>query len=171
MNLEIERSNIELKLYEMSLDICKAEGYELYDMVYIPSSSTLRVFIMDPETGSAVIEDCIAVDRAFTEPVEAASWISDDFVLEVSSPGVYREIKTKEHLDQAVDQIVLVVVKGDIDLTQFDGKPPKGVKGKSFRGTLLSFDEDKIKISLEKHNAEFYINIEQIKKINLDPNL
>jgi ribosome maturation factor RimP len=171
MELEISRTSMEQKLYDLSVEIIKSTGYELYDLEYIAGSSTLRVYIMDSETNSAVIEDCIAVDRAFTEPFEEKTWIPEDIVLEVSSPGVYREIKSEDHLNQAKGEYVQVIIRGDIDSAQFDGKLPKELKGKKFRGKVISFDSEKLKLELDKNEIEFNINIEQIKKINLDPSL
>ncbi len=171
MELDSPKSVIEQKFYDLSLEIVKQLGYELYHLEYVSGSSTLRVYIMDPKTGSAVIEDCVAVDRAFDEPVEAATWMPDDLILEVSSPGIYREIKTANHFEKSIGQIVQVVVKSDVEAEQFGGKVPKELKGKKFRATLLGYSEGVIKLSTLEKELEFNINIEQVKKINLDPNL
>ena len=65
MELEIKRSNLEQKFFELTEKIVHENNYALYDVEYHSGSSTLRVFIMDPETKTAVIEDCVKVDRAF----------------------------------------------------------------------------------------------------------
>ena len=65
LELEIKRSNLEQKFFDLTEKIVKENSYALYDVEYLSGSSTLRVFIMDPKTKTAVIEDCIKVDRAF----------------------------------------------------------------------------------------------------------
>ena len=137
MELEKKRTGVEQKFFELTSKIVDSFGYGLYDMEYVAGSSTLRVFIMDLETKTAVIEDCVKVDRAFDEFVESESWIPNDFVLEVSSPGMYRKIKTYKHFEMAIGQIISVTILGKLDEGQAI-ELPKALRGQSqFRGTLL----------------------------------
>lgn len=167
MELEKKRTGNELKFYELTLKIVESFDYELYDLEYVAGSSTLRVFIMDPETKTAVIEDCIKVDRAFDEYVETENWIPNDFVLEVSSPGMYRKLKTYKHFELAIGQIISVTITGKLSEGQAI-ELPKALKNQSqFRGTLLETSTDKILI--ETTDAKVELSFSQIKKASLDP--
>lgn len=157
---------LEKKLRELSQTVADETGYELYDVEYIKSSKTLRVYIADKETGSALIEDCVAVDRGFTPHVEEAEWIPDDFVLEVSSPGVYRKLKSEKHFKDALGEIILV----DLSKSLEGDSLPKKLKGaKRVRGVLKECDNEKI--ILDADGTELEIGFASVKKANLDPDL
>ena len=137
-------------------------------MDYITGSSTLRVFIMDPSTKSAVIEDCVKVDRAMT-PFFEEEWIPEDIVLEVSSPGVYRALKTLEHFKISQGEIVLLQLEKLLDKDDFEQLPKALHKAKKVRGKLIEVNENNIKIDIEGFELAFEYN--QIKKATLDPDL
>lgn len=167
LELEKKRTGVEHKLYELTTKIVDSFDYVLYDLEYVSGSSTLRVFIMDPETKTAVIEDCVKVDRAFDEYVEVEDWIPNDFVLEVSSPGMYRKLKTLEHFEMAKGQIILASITGKLSEEQA-AELSKSLKSQSqFRGTLLEMSKDKILI--ETTDAKIELSFSQIKKASLDP--
>lgn len=165
MELEKTRTGIELKLFELTSSIVSENGYELYDVEYISGSSTLRVYIMDNDTKTAVIEDCIKVDRAFSPSCETEQWIPNDFVLEVSSPGVYRSLKTREHFVNVLGQIILCSVTGDVSKEM----PKEFKKSKKLRGKLIKIEDDGIILDLQ--DFELKLDFTQIKKANLDPDL
>ena len=159
-------TGIEKRLTELSQIVVDELGYDLYDVEYVKGSKTLRVYIANKETGSAVIEDCVAVDRGFTEHVEDADWIPDDFVLEVSSPGVYRNLKTAAHFDSAKGEIVQLELMTKLK----DEELPKKFQGaKKLRGVLIDYDDKNIK--LDADGNELHIEVGNVKKANLDPDL
>lgn len=169
MELERKRTGVELKLYELTKNIVKENELELYDAEYVSGSSTLRVFVMDPATNSAVIEDCIKVDRAFNPYCETEEWIPNDFVLEVSSPGVYRSLKTLKHFEAVVGDTITCTISGNLTLDQSENLG-KGLKNsKKFRGILIDVNEKEINIDLQGTNLN--LAFEQIKKASLDPDL
>tara|TARA_B100001971_G_C18268008_1_gene596112 strand:- start:46152 stop:46652 length:501 start_codon:yes stop_codon:yes gene_type:complete len=160
MLIKSDLSQLESKLYDLTNEvIATTENLELYDMEYVKGSKTLRVYVCNKETKNAVIEDCVEVDRAFTPFVEEADWIPDDFVLEVSSPGVYRNLKTKEHFDAALNENIQVRLK--------PGQAKKYNSKKTLGGVLEEFNNDKLKISND--DGEMEIAFEDIAKANLDP--
>ena len=169
MELERTRTGVEAKLFELSQQIVKDSGYQLYDVEYVTGSSTLKVFIMNPETKTAVIDDCIKVDRAFNPYCETEDWIPNDFILEVSSPGIYRAIRNRDHFEQAKDEYVLCVIQGNLRDEQVEHLP-KSLKGaKKFRGELKEIKDKNIVLKLEDY--ELSLDFEQIKKASLDPSL
>lgn len=169
MDINAERSGLEKKFYLMCSPIVEETGFRLYDLEYISSQKLLRLYIQDPRTGSAVIDDCIKVDHALTPAFETNSWIPEDVVLEVSSPGVYRHITTLEHFKLSLGEIVLVVIMGQLDESQVTGAP-KGIKGeKKFRGKLLEALAEYFVIEIDGFLLK--LNYKQVKKINLDPDL
>ena len=63
---------------------------------------------MNEETQSAVIEDCIKVDKELSSYIEECQWMPENFTLEVSSPGLYRKIKTAQHYKLSIDKRIKV---------------------------------------------------------------
>jgi len=169
MDIDIKRTGLEQKFFLMCEPIVIEAGYRLYDLEYLPNQTLVRLYIQDPRTGSALIEDCVKVDHALSPAFETEEWIPEDIVLEVSSPGVYRHVRTREHFHLALNEIVLVVITGNLSEEQVQGAP-KGIKGeKKFRGKLISVGEEGF--SLEVKGYELKLNYKQIKKVNLDPDL
>lgn len=169
MELEKNRTGIELKFLELGQKILTEVGLSLYDLEYITGSSTLRIFIFDPKTETALIEDCATVDRAFTPYVETLDWIPEKFLLEVSSPGVYRNLATKEHFEKAIGQPVRVSLMQKVDDIVV-GELPKALKGNRKIIAVLKVLLDK-GISLDYEGYEFEIPFEQIKRANLEPDI
>ncbi len=166
MNFLEEKKGKVRDYFNMVSPVVERLGYKVYDVEYLPSTTTLRLYIMNPESGTADLQDCIKVDRELSEPFEETDWIPETIVLEVSSPGMYRHIVSMKHLEMSLDKPVLVVIRGK--LSEVPKELEKKVKGlKSFRGDLKSFDENKIIMEFEGH--EITILTEIIKKINLDP--
>jgi ribosome maturation factor RimP len=169
MDINQERSGLEKKFYLMCEPVVQETGYRLYDLEYVTTQKLLRLYIQDPRTGSALIDDCVKVDNALTEPFEKEEWIPEDVVLEVSSPGVYRHLANLEHFKMSIGEILAVVILGQLSEEQTSGAP-KGIKGeKKFRGKLLDVGNEDF--TIEVKDFPLKLTYKQVKKVNLDPDL
>ena len=110
--MESQPDNLErfTALFHEVLQECGEEesglNLKLYDLEYLERQKLLRVYIYRPETKSALIDDCILVDRLSTPFFENNEWIPEDITLEVSSPGLYRTLKTETHYEMAIGEEV-----------------------------------------------------------------
>lgn len=164
--LEAELNSTERKFLELCQKVVSACELKLYDFNYNPGSGLLQVFIENPETGTALIEDCVKVDRGFDEYLEE-DWLPANLTLEVSSPGVYRGLVTKEHFESALGQTVSLALKKRFEEIVGLEKCPKKLKGqKKMKFELISQDEEGLSLKLE--NLTFKLPFEMIKKANLD---
>lgn len=169
MDIDRERSGLEKKFFLMCEPVVQEAGYRLYDLEYITGQKLLRLYIQDPRTGSALIDDCVKVDHALTPAFETEEWIPDDVVLEVSSPGVYRHLSTLEHFKMSIGEMIAVVIMGQLSEEQTKDAP-KGIKGeKKFRGKLLEVGAEDF--TLEIKGFPLKLTYKQTKKVNLDPDL
>lgn len=169
MDIQQERSGLEKKFYHLCEPVVQEAGYRLYDLEYVTGQKLLRLYIQDPRTGSALIEDCVKVDHALSEPFEKEEWIPEEIILEVSSPGVYRHISNLEHFKMSIGEMIAVVIMGQLSDEQTAGAP-KGIKGeKKFRGKLISADHENYVIDIK--GFQLKLNYKQTKKVNLDPDL
>ena len=169
MDISQERTGVEKKFFIMCEPIVQEAGYRLYDLEYVNTSKVLRLYIQDPKTGSALIDDCVKVDHALSPVFEAETWIPEEVVLEVSSPGVYRHLANLEHFKMSIGEIIGVVIMGSLSTEQVAGAP-KGIAGeKKFRGKLLEVNEKEF--TMEVKNFPLKLTYKQLKKANLDPDL
>ena len=74
-------------------------GYMLWDVEYVKEGADmiLRITIDSPE--GIGIEDCEKVSRAIDPAIDEADPIEDSYRLEVSSPGIERDLRTDFHID------------------------------------------------------------------------
>lgn len=169
MDINQERSGLEKKFYLMCEPVVQEAGYRLYDLEYVTTQKLLRLYIQNPSTGSALIEDCVKVDHALDPAFEKETWIPEDVVLEVSSPGVYRHLANLEHFKMTIGEIVAVVIMGQLSDEQIKDAP-KGIKGeKKFRGKLLEVGAEDFTIEVKSFPLK--LTYKQVKKVNLDPDL
>jgi ribosome maturation factor RimP len=83
------------------LPITEAQGLILWDVEFVKEGSEyfLRVYI-DREDGGVGIDDCEAVSRALDPILDEADPISQSYHLEVCSAGLFRDLKTTEHIQR-----------------------------------------------------------------------
>ena len=127
-------------------------GYELYDVIYEKTGKNdnhLSVFI-DKDDGIQ-IEDCEKVNNEINDILDEEDFIKDQYFLEVSSPGLERRIRLDKHFEKYLNSLVRINLYKPID------------KEKEIVGELVSFDEDKIKIIIDKN--ELVIERKDISKI------
>lgn len=169
MDINQERSGLEKKFFLMCEPVVQEAGYRLYDLEYLTTQKLLRLYIQDPRTGSALIEDCVKVDHALSPAFESETWIPEDVVLEVSSPGVYRHIANLEHFKMSIGEMIAVVIMGQLSEEQLKNAP-KGIKGeKKFRGKLHEVSAEEFTILVKDFPLK--LTYKQVKKVNLDPDL
>ena len=72
-------------------------GFELWAIEYIPAGrhTTLRVFV--DKLGGINVDDCAAISRQLSAIMDVEDPISDQYMLEVSSPGLDRILIKPEH--------------------------------------------------------------------------
>ena len=105
-------------------------GYFLWDVEYVKEGGRriLRITI-DSEEG-IYIEDCEKMHRALDPILDEADPIEEAYYLEVSSPGIERELRTDMHIDACEGWDVEVKLYAPID------------GSKVFRGKLLPLAEN-----------------------------
>ena len=131
-----KRDVYEQKTEKLLEPILEANNFELYDVEYVKEGSSwyLRVFI-DKE-GGIKIEDCELVSRALSDLLDEHDFISDSYILEVSSPGLGRQLKKDKHFEKSIGEEVEIKLYKPQD------------KSKEWSGVLVSFDQDTLTIDL-----------------------
>ncbi len=150
-----ERKGIEKKFYELSIKIVENQGYKLYDLDYLTGNSELRLYIYNPETNTALIEDCVKVDKAFDPHLEE-DWVPESLTLQVSSPGLFRSLKCLEHFKMAKGENVKMILSQSVE----------GLKDKKLMGKVIEIVDEKVKVEIDGNH--YLIPISHVKKANLE---
>ncbi len=166
MKFEEERTELEQKFFEICETVAKAQGQSLYDMEYTSANTTLRMFIYDENSKSAHIDDCVKVDRAMTDHLQE-EWIPEGFVLEVSSPGVYRNLSRYDHFQLALGEKIACVLNKKLDRVEHVDLPKKLNGQRKMRGVLKDINKEGLLVDIDKYNLK--LNFLDIKKANIDP--
>lgn len=105
-------------------------GYDVWDIEYVKEGADmfLRVTIDKPE--GITIDDCEAVHRAIDPLLDEADPIEEAYHLEVSSPGIERDLRTDAHFAACVGEEVEVRLYAPAD------------GAKVWTGELLPLGED-----------------------------
>lgn len=146
-------SKTEKTAYDLALPVAAALGYEIYDVEYVKEGPHwfLRVFISRPE--GVDIDDCETISRELSQMLDKKDCIQNNYFLEVSSPGIERNLRQKEHFEDAVGSRVKIKLY----------KPVDGVK--EAEGELLSAEDDKI--AIKAGDRRFEIDKKNIAKANI----
>ncbi len=168
---------MEKKFFELCSKLVEENGLSLYGLDYRPGQQLLCLYIENPETKSAVLDDCVLIDRAMTPYVEESDWMPEALTLEVSSPGVYREIfegtqfttiigeRISLALFPKIEDVMIVEKGSDKEWKQWKGQ-------KKIIAYLDSFNQDseKITVTFEKASGlKIELSLEDIKKANVEP--
>ena len=137
----------------------KSEGYELLDVEYNKHGSNQTVQLIIDSINGIGIDDCVAVNRIAQEVLDNENPISDSYSIEVSSPGLFRKLKTAEHYKTFTGERIRVRLQQKI----------QGVKNAV--GKLEESTEKEIRLKLESDGSELVIPYTLIAKANLEPEL
>ena len=99
-------SKIEENIEKLVEDKIKNLGYELYDVEYVKEGKDyfLRIYI-DSEKGIELV-DCEKVSNEINELIDNSNYITNQYFLEVSSPGIERVLRKDKHLEQNIGKMV-----------------------------------------------------------------
>jgi ribosome maturation factor RimP len=127
----------ERKTEQLLEPILTANHFELYDVEYVKEGGSwyLRAYI-DKENGITV-DDCVLVSRALSDLLDQNDFISDSYVLEVSSPGLGRQLKRDKHFEKSIGEEVEVKLYKALN------------KKKEYVGVLKAFDAVTLTLEFE----------------------
>ena len=116
-------SKLEEKVEELVTPKINSIGYRVYDVMYVKEGKDnyLRIFIDNDEGIS--LNDCEKVNDAITDMLDEANYIKDQYFLEISSPGVERNIRKNEHLQESLGMEITVKLFKPIEKKkEYNGK-------------------------------------------------
>ena len=145
--------------------IIDENNFELVDVEYVKEGGNwfLRAYI-DKE-GGITIDDCELVSRALSDLLDKEDFIPDSYILEVSSPGLGRQLKKDKDFKRSIGKEIEIKLYKPVKIK--DGK--KEVSTKELIGVLEAFDGEKLIVSFdEEETMELLRSDIAIVKLALD---
>lgn len=132
-----KRETYEQKTEQLLLPIMEEHQFELVDVEYVREVGIwyLRAYI-DKE-GGITVDDCELISRQLGDWLDQEDFITDSYILEVSSPGLGRPLKKEKDFARSIGK--------DVEVRLY--KPLN--KQKEYTGALKSYDADTVTITLE----------------------
>lgn len=112
-------------------------GFELYDLSYFKQHKDNILQVQIDRFEGVDIDDCVRVSEAVSQYLDATDPISEDYSLEVTTPGAERKLRNREEILRAVKQYIHVET--------YEQK---------LEGTLLAFKDDKLFLSIRNKEIE-----------------
>lgn len=151
----MSKPTVNEKIHEMAAEVAAKNNVELVHVEEkgTGKSRTLRVFIDKPE--GVTIEDCSDVSRALSDMLDAEDLIHTEYILEVSSPGLERELYSLKDFEKFAGSAA--------KLKTF--KPINGQK--NFRGKILRVEGEEIFFD-DRTSGTVSFPYESVAKANLE---
>lgn len=135
-------------VWEIVEPLAQELGLRIWDIRFLKEGSSwyLRVFI--DKDGGVSIDDCVNLSHAIDKPLDEKDPIEQAYFLEVSSPGVERELVRDEHFISNIGEKIKV-------------KMIRPVEGKrEFSGILSDYTDGSITISCEDGSGFTFVKKE-----------
>ena len=155
------------RLRQMVIDLLEADlasdGYDLVDVRIFQGGGRHQLRLYVDAEGGVTLAGCTAASRTVSMLLEEADFIPGPYVIEVSSPGIRRPLRTAAHFAAAVGS--------DIELKMSRGHQPARLRGK-----LQDCADGRLLIEVVGDQAEeageatvTSVNLDQVLEANLEP--
>ena len=145
-------SKVPSLIEELAKPIVEELNLELVDVEFVKEGRNwfLRVYVDTPE-GGIDIEQCAQVSERLSLLLDENDPITQNYYLEVSSPGEERPLKKDADFENAIGKFIYVKTY----------EPIKDMK--EFQGYLTSYDEHTLMIEVRIKTRKITVTIEQEK--------
>ncbi|MEE1243046.1 ribosome maturation factor RimP [Frisingicoccus sp.] len=135
------KKDYESKTETLIQPLIDANHFELVDVEWVKEGANwyLRVYI-DKE-GGITVDDCELVSRAFEETLDKEDYISENYIFEVSSPGLDRPLKKEKDFIRNIGKDVEVKLYKAIN------------KEKEFVGILTAYDDETVTLEMDDEST------------------
>jgi ribosome maturation factor RimP len=132
----MDRSSVENKVQEIAAAAATDQGLELVRVTVKGAEKNPTVVVFIDKQGGVTHEDCAKVSRQMGEALDADDFIPSAYILEVSSPGLERELYSLQDFVRFTGSLAKVKTNTPIDgQRSFRGKIA-GVEGET-----IAFDD------------------------------
>lgn len=136
------KGGVAARVRELCEPLARELGLAVWDVQYQKEGAewVLRIYI-DKE-GGVGIEDCVNMSRAIDPVLDAEDPVPQEYVLEVSSPGLNRKLTRPEHFEAYMGEPVRARLIRPLE----DGK-------KELEGLLIGYKEGQMELQLDEESS------------------
>ncbi len=149
-------SKVETEVIAMAEPIAKGFGCYIYDVEFVKEGGLYFLRVFADRDGGIDLDACEEISRALSDVLDECDPIKQNYYLEVSSPGIERKLKTKEHFERYIGETI------DVGLYKAIGG------SKQLTGVLLGFEDGMIKIEVCGEQVEIMQKETTFVKIHFD---
>lgn len=143
------KQNISEQVKAIALPIAKKLGYEIWDVEYGKVGADYHLCITIDKEDGITIDDCEKFHREIDAELDRVDPIENSYTLEVSSPGLERELKTEAHYKAMVNWDVKLKFFAPLD-TSFGSAAGK----KEIDATLLGYEDGYVLLKSNDENIK-----------------
>ena len=149
-------NELEKKLMSTINDLVLKKDFFVLNLRLRQSKSTPNISVIVDSSKTVSVDDCAYVSNVINDVLKVDEKFSDykDFALEVSSPGINRELFTLSDYKKYVGEKVQIKLKKSLN----------GVK--NIKAKLIGVDDGFIEVS--SRNETYTLEFDNIKKANLN---
>ena len=140
------------EVYKLVSPIAESFGLEVIEVLYEKKYDGMNLTVVIDKEGGVTIDDCEKLHRAIDAPLDELEPIDTAYILNVSSPGIDRPLKTERDYKRNLDKKISVKL-----YKPFDGK-------KNYEGVLESYGDDKFTIRM-KNGLQITFNKKDTAKV------
>lgn len=134
----MDKETLKIELTNIISDYLKNQGLDLVDLIYRYEGRNLflRILVDKPEGGIA-LDECAHLNNEISRILDEKDIIPQRYILEVSSPGIDRPLKTKNDFLRCINKKVRL----------FLSEP---IKGKTeLEGLISKVDDTSVYVDIE----------------------
>lgn len=134
---EKKKGNVASRVAELVKDVVEECGCTLWDVEFVKEGPDHNLIIYIDKPDGISLTDCEMVNDAVEPVIDEADPIDGSYYLEISSPGLERELKTPEHIKAFVGTEVNIKL-----FTAHEGK-------KAYSGIISEYNEESDTLTVE----------------------
>jgi ribosome maturation factor RimP len=147
MNRSIDMSYIVNKAKEIANKCAEKLGLEIVDVEWVKEHNIRILRIIADHPDGLTIDHSTALNEEISAKLDEEDFIDGEYYLEVSSPGLERELRNDDEIFKAINEYIYIKCYQKVD----------GVK--EFEGYLRNFDGETVTIEINDKGRKKEIRI------------
>lgn len=138
--------NTAAAVYDIAKPIADGLGLRIWDVTFEKEGAMWYLRVLIEKDGGVDMDDCEAMTRPLSKALDEADPIEQNYMLEVGSPGLGRQLKRPEHFEEFLECPVKIRY-----IRETDGL-------KEFIAILKGYTKDSISVVTEEGDREIALS-------------
>lgn len=138
--------NTAAAVYGIAKPIADSLGLKIWDVVFEKEGAMWYLRVLIEKDGGVDMDDCEAMTRPLSKALDEADPIEQNYMLEVGSPGLGRQLRRPEHFEEFLECPVKIRYIREID----------GIK--EFIAVLKGYGKDSVTVITEEGEKEIALS-------------